>query len=207
VTSTQASVEAELTLSVPRYKKCAALDVVCALGGLVGTLLSTLGGSWGSDGSSVLTFKLVLNGVNATARITGVQACEPSPDVRVSATTSATSGSLRLDLLSPLLTTQTTVPQAASSTATHAFTQSPSTWSHVGGIGTQLVGPIVLDSLLTNVAKTSAVVLNLSSAGIDLGSKLSTGLNSALSGLGLSLNGASVTLDTMSTCSVFGLRK
>lgn len=207
VTSTQASVEAELTLSVSRYKKCAVLDVVCALGGLVGTLLSTLGGSWGSDGSSILTFKVVLNGVNATARITGVNACEPSPDVRVSASTSATSGSVRLDLLSPLLTTQTTFPQAAASTATHVFTQSPSTWSHVGGIGTQLVGPIVLESLLTNVGKTSAVVLNLSSAGIDLGSRLTTGLNSALSGLGLSLNGAAVTLDKMSTCSVFGLRK
>ncbi|MET0822084.1 MAG: hypothetical protein ABWY58_14060 [Aeromicrobium sp.] len=207
VTSTQASVEAELTLSVPRYKKCAVLDVVCALGGLVGTLLSTLGGAWGSDGTSILTFKLALNGVNATARITGVNSCEPSPDVRVSATTSATSGSLKLDLLSPLLTTQTTFPQAAASTASHTFTQSPSTWSYVGGIGSQLVSPIVLDSLLTNGGRTSAVVLNLSSAGIDLGSKLTTALNTALSGLGLSLNGASVTLDKMSTCSVFGLRK
>ena len=68
--------------------------------------------------------------------------------------------------------------------------------------------PAVSHAILrANAGRTSAVVLNLSSAGIDLGSKLTTGLNTALSGLGLSLNGASVTLDKMSTCSVFGLRK
>jgi hypothetical protein len=205
VTASQVSLAAEVTLSVPKYKKCAALDVVCALGGLVGSLLSVLGGSWGSDGTAVLKFKLALGGVNATTRITAVNACEPSPDVTVSTTTSATTGSLSLEVLSPLLQTTVDLPQALPSTATHTFTQSPSTWSHVGGVGSDLIGPVSLSALLSNAGKTSALVLN--GGGVNLGTQLTTALNTGLAGLGLSLNGAAVTLDAMSTCTVFGLRK
>ena len=123
----------------------------------------------------------------------------------VSTTTSATTGSLSLEVLSPLLQTTVDLPQALPSTATHTFTQSPSTWSHVGGVGSDLVGPVSLSALLSNAGKTSALVLN--GGGVNLGTQLTTALNTGLAGLGLSLNGAAVTLDTMSTCSVFGLRK
>ncbi|MBD8606579.1 hypothetical protein IFT73_06900 [Aeromicrobium sp. CFBP 8757] len=205
VTASQVSLEANVTLSVPKYKKCGVLDLVCALGGLVGSLLSTLGGSWGSDGMDVLRFKLVLGAVSATTRVTAVNACEPSPDVSVSTTTSATNGSLSLEVLSPLLQVQVGLPQALASTSTHTFTQSPSTWNHVGGVGSDLVGPVSLATLLSNSGRTSAVILN--GGGVNLGSQLTTALNTGLAGLGLSLNGAAVTLDKMSTCSVFGLRK
>lgn len=206
VTSTQASLEAELTLLVPKYRKCTTLDIVCGLSNLVGGLLSSvLGGGWKNDGMTPLTVKLTLNAVNATTTLTGVAACEPAPDVSVSTTTSATNGSFSLDALSGVLQLQANLPQALGSTASHTFKQSPSSWTYVGGVGSQLVGPVSLGAVLTNAANTAAIVVN--GAGVDLGGQVTTALNTALSGLGLSLNGATVSLDKMSTCNVFGLRK
>jgi hypothetical protein len=206
VTSTQASLTAELTLIVPKYRKCTALELGCVLNNLVGGLLSGLfGGSWKGDGNTPLTFKLTLNGVNATTTINSVASCEPAPDVSVSTTTSATSGTLSLDALSGVLQVSANLPQALGSTSSHTFTQSPSTWNYVGGVGTTTVGPVSLGAVLSNSAQTAAIVLK--GAGVDLGGDVTAALNTALEGYGLSLNGATVTLDKMSTCSVFGLRK
>jgi hypothetical protein len=207
ITNSQITLEANVTLSVPKYKKCGFLDLLCGLGNLLSTLGSLLGGDWKADGTTVLGFKLVLNGVNAAAKIDTITSCEPTPDVNVSATTSATTGTLTLTALSGALQTQVNVPQALASSATHNFTQSPSSWTHIGGLGSDLIGPVNLDAAIHNSNNTSAIILNLAASGVNLGGQLTTALNGALSGLGLSLNGANVSLAKMGTCNDFGLRK
>ncbi|MFC5675765.1 hypothetical protein [Aeromicrobium endophyticum] len=203
VTSTQASVVAELTvLGADKYVKCGGVigGLLC---GVVSGLTDILTGQWKPSGTADVKVKLVLNGVNATVKVGAVGSCEPAPDVDVTATTTATNGSLTVEALDGLLSLPVVLPQTNASTASHTFTTSPSTWTNVGGLSTELISPISVAGAVVN--GTTAVILKV--AGLGLGPQLTTGLNSALSGMGLSLNGASVTLDKMSTCSVFGLRK
>jgi hypothetical protein len=214
VTSSQVTLDADLTLQVDTYKKMACVELVtCLLGGLgqlvtviVNSLSTTLGGTWSPDTTTLLSLKLSLGAVNATSTITSVGSCEPTPEVNVSTTTSATSGTLTLSALNNALRVVVPVPQVLRSGPTpYTFRRSPDSWTHVGGLGTNLIGPINLDTTLNNGSK--AIVLNLSTAGINLGSQLTTALNNTLSGLGLSLNGANVSLSKMGTCDGFGLRK
>lgn len=213
VSNSQVTLDLDLTLKVDTYKKCVGI-ITCLVSGLtqlvtgiVNFLSSSLGGSWIPDSSTLLSLKLSLNAVSATASITSVGSCEPSPQVTVLTSTSASAGTLTLDALNGALHVQVPVPQVLASSASHTFTQSPSSWTHVGGLGSDLIGPINLNATLHNSAKTSAIILNLASAGINLGSQLTSALNNALAGLGLSLNGANVSLSKMGKCDGFGLRK
>lgn len=210
VSPTNSQIELTINGKIGRFKCTALLGCAVSnlLDALLGGLLGNLLGGWKED-TSLFSFELKLNAVNATTKINSIPSCEPTPRVDVTVSTSATSGSLKI-MLANAIEANISIPGALGDPGqTHTFTSAPSTWVSAGGVGTNgsLIGPITIGSGSSASMPGGSVGWGVIIPGFNIGTTLSTVVNDLLRRLGVTLNGANVTLGKMGECRDLALRE